>query len=208
MNKTINYQIEIAKFLEKKLFSYDGIVSKLGIDSQTARTLLGDQKPIRIICLEGTNKATVNDYVLYDELVKLIAFANKVNPEDIKLYSSDIPLGNIEKDQLTAVISVEPPSEGNGQTSDVTVFADNVYSTMDIAKEYRIDICVLNQYLEYRNVQYFKKNKYHLCGRLRGKGLIVDMPTLKYLRWSEKGRKFVEFMLEHDGYKKVMRKHG
>lgn len=208
MNKTINYQIEIAKFLEKKLFSYDGIVSKLGIDSQTARTLLGDQKPIRIICLEGTNKATVNDYVLYDELVKLIAFANKVNPEDIKLYSSDIPLGNIEKDQLTAVISVEPPSEGNGQTSDVTVFADNVYSTMDIAKEYRIDICVLNQYLEYRNVQYFKKNKYHLCGRLRGKGLIVDMPTMKYLRWSEKGRKFVEFMLEHDGYKKVMRKHG
>ena len=79
---------------------------------------------------------------------------------------------------------------------------------MDIAKEYRIDICVLNQYLEYRNVQYFKKNKYHLCGRLRGKGLIVDMPTMKYLRWSEKGRKFVEFMLEHDGYKKVMRKHG
>lgn len=208
MNKTINYQIEIAKFHEKKLFSYDGIVSKLGIDSQTARTLLGDQKPIGIICLEGTNKATVNDYVLYDELVKLIAFANKVNPEDIKLYSSDIPLGNIEKDQLTAVISVEPPSEGNGQTSDVTVFADNVYSTMDIAKEYRIDICVLNQYLEYRNVQYFKKNKYHLCGRLRGKGLIVDMPTMKYLRWSEKGRKFVEFMLEHDGYKKVMRKHG
>ncbi len=208
MNKTINYQIEIAKFHEKNLFSYDGIVSKLGIDSQTARTLLGDQKPIGIICLEGTNKATVNDYVLYDELVKLIAFANKVNPEDIKLYSSDIPLGNIEKDQLTAVISVEPPSEGNGQTSDVTVFADNVYSTMDIAKEYRIDICVLNQYLEYRNVQYFKKNKYHLCGRLRGKGLIVDMPTMKYLRWSEKGRKFVEFMLEHDGYKKVMRKHG
>ena len=60
MNKTINYQIEIAKFHEKKLFSYDGIVSKLGIDSQTARTLLGDQKPIGIICLEGTNKATVN----------------------------------------------------------------------------------------------------------------------------------------------------
>lgn len=208
MNKTINYPIEIAKFLEKKLYSYDGIVSKLGIDSKTACTLLGDQKPIRIICLEGTNKATVNDYVLYDELVKLIAFANKVNPEDIKLYSSDIPLGNIEKDQLTAVISVEPPSEGNGQTSDVTVFADNVYSTMDIAKEYRIDICVLNQYLEYRNVQYFKKNKYHLCGRLRGKGLIVDMPTMKYLRWSEKGRKFVEYMLEHDGYKKVVRKHG
>lgn len=208
MSKTINYSIRTAKISGKVYYSVYDIANMLGIDSKTVCIQLGYQKPITIICLEGPTKGIIHDFVPYDDLVKLIAFGNKVNPADIKLYTSDIPLKDIEKDQLKAIISVEAPSEGNDQASDVTVLAEKVYSTMDIAKEYRMDIWILNQYLDYRNVQYLDKNKYHLCGRLRGKGLILDMPTMKYLRWTEKGKKFVEFMLEQDGYEKVVRKHG
>ena len=208
MNKKINYSIRTAKLSGKVYYSFDDIVCMLGIDSKTAVIHLDDLKIFSIFSLEGTTKATCCKYVLYDGLVKLIAFGNNVNPTDIKLYTSDIPLKNIEKDQLTAVISVEPPSEENGQMSSVTVLADKVYSTTDIAKDYRMDIWSLNKYLEYRNVQYFDKNKYHLYGKFRGKVLVVDIPTMKYLRWTEKGKKFVEFMLEQDGYEKVVRKHG
>ena len=208
MSKTINYSIRTAKISGKVYYSVYDIANMLGIDSKTVCIQLGYQKPITIICLEGPTKGIIHDFVPYDDLVKLIAFGNKVNPADIKLYTSDIPLKDIEKDQLKAIISVEAPSEENGQVSSVTVLTDTVYSTMDIAKEYRMDIWTLNKYLEYRKVQYFDKNKYHLYGRLCGKGLILDMPTMKYLRWTEKGRKFVELMLEQDGYEKVVRKHG
>ena len=208
MKKIINYSIGTANVSGKKYYSFYDLISMLGIDSQTAYIQLGDQKPIKIVCIEGLNKATFREYVSYDDLVKLIAFGNKVNLTDIKLYSSDIPLDNIEKEQLSAVISVELPSKENSQIPSATVLTEKVYSTMDIAKEYRIEIGAFNRYLEIRNVQYFRKNKYHLCGRFRGKGLVVNMPTMKYLRWTEKGKKFIEYMLKQDGYEKVVRKHG
>lgn len=208
MKKIINYSIGTAKVYGKVYYSFYDIINVLGIDSQTACIQLGCHKPIRIICVEDDPNACVNSYVLYDDLVKLIAFGNKVNPTDIKLYSSDIPLKDIETDQLKVVISVELPSKENGQMPGVTFLSDKAYSTMDIAKDYRLDICFLNRYLEYRNVQYLEKNKYHLYDRYSGKGLVVDMPTMKYLRWTEKGKKFIEYMLKQDGYKKVVRKHG
>ncbi len=216
MKKTIKYEIRTAHVFGKIYYNFDDTMNSL--KSTTSTTIKDLDKCIRAIIVgseisTSENQARLNQtslglYINREGFTKLIAADHNVNPADIKLYTSDIPLENIEKGQLTAVISVEPPSEGNGQASDVTVLAEEVYSTMDIAKEYRMDIWILNQYLEYRNVQYLDKNKYHLYGRLRGKGLILDMPTMKYLRWTEKGRKFVELMLEQDGYKKVMRKHG
>ena len=216
MEKTIKYEIRTAHVFGKIYYNFDDTMNSL--KNTTSTTIKDLDKCIRAIIVgseisTSENQARLNQtslglYINREGITKLIAADHNVNPADIKLYTADIPLENIEKDQLTAVISVEPPSEGNGQASDVTVLADKVYSTTDIAKEYRMDVCKLNWYLKYRNVQYLHKNKYYLCDNYCGKGLVVNIPTKKYLRWTDKGKKFVEFMLEQDGYKKVVCKHG
>ena len=216
MSKKTTYEIRTAHVFGEIYYNLDDTMNSL--KKTTSITIKDLDKCIRTIVVgsninQSENQARFNShalglYINREGFIKLIAADHNVNPADIKLFASDIPLENIEKTQLTAVISVEPPSEENGQMSSVTVLADKVYSTTDIAKEYRMDVCKLNWYLKYRNVQYFDKNKYHLYSKFRGKGLVVDIPTMKYLRWTEKGKKFVEFMLEQDGYEKVVRKHG
>lgn len=216
MSKKTTYEIRTAHVFGEIYYNLDDTMNSL--KKNTSITIKDLDKCIRTIVVgsninQSENQARFNShalglYINREGFIKLIAADHNVNPADIKLFASDIPLENIEKTQLTAVISVEPPSEENGQMSSVTVLADKVYSTTDIAKEYRMDVCKLNWYLKYRNVQYFDKNKYHLYSKFRGKGLVVDIPTMKYLRWTEKGKKFVEFMLEQDGYEKVVRKHG
>ena len=216
MSKKTTFEIRTAHVFGEIYYNLDDTMNSL---KNTTSIIVKDlDKCISAIIVgsefntsENQTRLITNSYGLYvnrEGFIKLIAADYNVNPADIKLFTSDIPLENIEKEQLTAVISVEPPSEENGQMTNVTVLADKVYSTTDIAKEYRLDIYALNRYLEYRNVQYFDKNKYHLYGRFRGEGFVVDIPTMKYLRWTEKGKKFIEYMLKQDGYKKVVRKHG
>ena len=218
MSKKTTYEIRTAHVFGEIYYNLDDTMNSL--KKNTSITIKDLDKCIRTIVVgsninQSENQARFNShalglYINREGFIKLIAADHNVNPADIKLFASDIPLENIEKTQLTAVISVEPPSEENGQMSSVTVLADKVYSTTDIAKEYRMDISTFHKYLECRNVLHreWKTHKYLLCDRFCGKGLVVNIPNVKYLRWTEKGKKLLEYMLKQDGYEKVVRKHG
>lgn len=80
------------------------------------------------------------------------------------------------------------------------------YTISEIAKEYEISAVKLNNILKAEHIQYRSKGVWHINSKYGKKGYVVSVSGRNkktHMYWTFEGKKFIESLLEADGYQKV-----
>ena len=80
-------------------------------------------------------------------------------------------------------------------------------SVTSIAKEYGMSGVKLNKYLCDKHIQYRCKGVWHILGKYSKKGYVISVSGRNkktHMYWTFEGKKFIESLLDADGYKKVI----
>ena len=79
------------------------------------------------------------------------------------------------------------------------------YTISEIAKEYEISAVKLNNILKAEHIQYRSKGVWHILSKYSKKGYVVSVSGRNkktHMYWTFEGKKFIESLLEADGYQK------
>ena len=81
------------------------------------------------------------------------------------------------------------------------------YTISEIAEEYGMSAVKLNAYLKTKHIQYKCKGVWHINSKYAKRGYVVSVSGRNkktHMYWTAKGKKFIESLLEEDGYNKII----
>ena len=79
-------------------------------------------------------------------------------------------------------------------------------SIQSIADQYEMSAVELNQFLCQKHIQYRRGGVWHLNSRYANRGYVLNKTgknSKTHLRWSSKGKDFIESLLAQDGIEKI-----